>query len=487
MGSSQHTGQVTVFYNNTSNNKVTLTATVYPSDATDKRITWSQANINSANNVAATLSSTTANSITVTAGSSGRAQRKITVTTTNGSKTADITMIACEDVTNYTAKIVSGGADFYKGPSTSSYGTRLTTIPANTTVTISARYGTDWLYLQNPNQSGQWGYIQTSKLQVPVTGITVSPNTVAGFTTRCIYVGESKDVTVTVSPSNATNKNYNWSFSPTGIATANSNSPTIRATKEGTATATVSAASDSSKSAAVKVVVITKLVKSVKGWMTAAQYLWDGPGTSFTRLSTSLSVNQEITVLGMCGNFYYVQTGAGNVGFVSMTNVFAYEKRGLELNLSQSNKNAGTKVVGKDGAAYYDYTVPVNKRLVEEVPEFKKVGHWGNMIWFYGQVKGGGPWDIKLKDSWEIQFGTLRFPAYKGESLGGENEKFIYRNIIVDKAYLGNITYGYLGTASGYIPSVLRLGSNFAAGFKDDPEDIPQIQKGIDFYNADYP
>jgi hypothetical protein len=223
--------------------------------------------------------------------------------------------------------------------------------------------------------------------------------------------------------------------------------------------------------------------------MTATQYLWDGPGTNYTRLSTALSVKQEITVLGMCGNYHYVQTSDGKIGFVSMTNVFAYEKRGLEHNLPQADKNAGIKVVEKGGSAYYDYTAPIDKRVKEAVSEFKKVGNWGNMLWFYNQVKTGGPWDIKdnTQGPWKQQFGNLRFPARHGVSPTWENEKFIYRNLIIDKAYLGNITYGYLGTASGYIPSVLRLGSSFAAGFKDDPDDIPQIQKGIDFYNSDFP
>jgi len=110
-----------------------------------------------------------------------------------------------------------------------------------------------------------------------------------------------------------------------------------------------------------------------------------------------------------------------------------------------------------------------------------------NPAWFYGQVKPGGPWDVKLRIPWETQFGQLRFPDRLGTSPTWHNDLFVYRGIIIDKAYLGNITYGYLGTASGYPLELLKFGSNFAAGFKDDPEDIPQIIEGIGFYRMDFP
>jgi murein DD-endopeptidase MepM/ murein hydrolase activator NlpD len=156
--SSQHAGQATIF----EGQKVTLTANVSPSGASNKNVTWKEENTFGANNAVPTLSSTTASQITFTANAKGRAQRKVTVTTAEGGYTASAIIIVCEDVANYKAKIVAGGADFYKGPSASNYGSKLATIAAGTEVEISAKYGDDWLYLKNPS-SNQWGYIRTAK------------------------------------------------------------------------------------------------------------------------------------------------------------------------------------------------------------------------------------------------------------------------------------------------------------------------------------
>jgi uncharacterized protein YjdB len=310
-----------VFYDNTSKNSVNLTATVTPSDATDKRITWSQENINNANNVAATLSSTTDTSITVTAGSLGRAQRKITVTTTDGSKTASIIMIACDDVTNYKRKIVSGGASLYKGPSTSSYGNAIATISAGTEVEISAEYGSDWAYIQNPNQSGQWGYVQISMFDVPATGVTAKSGstTLDAQTPLLIYKDDSKAVTVTIQPSNATNKNYSWTTSPaSSIATRSGDTFTGKA--EGKTSSTVTTSSGS-KTASFDIIVITKLASSTSGKMTGSQYLWTGPSTNYKHVTeTALTVDQGVTIYGSYSNYYYISAG-GNYGFVAKRNV----------------------------------------------------------------------------------------------------------------------------------------------------------------------
>ena len=321
-----------------------------------------------------------------------------------------------------------------------------------------------------------------------VEKIEVSPNSVDGFTTRCIYVGkgESKDVKVTISPSKA-NQNYTWSFAPTGIASANKSSPTITAIKEGVTTATATASGNTAKKDSVKVIAITKL-SPIKGWMTGTQYLYDGPNdTSPVRLSTEAAMNTEIKILGICDKSYFIDVN-GNKGFVLMSNVFAYEKRGLENNLSAFDKTAGVKVVTKSDKAYYDYTVPVDRRLLEQVPIF-----WSNYLkipWFISQVDTGRPWDIKDNSTipWQTQFGQLRFPGYRGTRPNGHNEQFVYRDRIESKDSLGNITYGYLGTASGYPVSFLIGGSIYAAlPDMDDPNDWPEITRGIFYFRADNP
>ena len=199
--------------------------------------------------------------------------------------------------------------------------------------------------------------------------------------------------------------------------------------------------------------------------------------------------------------------------------------------LSEKDKAAGIKVVWADGAYRYDYTELVMNRLNEVLPEFKEylilnyteyveqyslklfgkitisiptydeyIGFVMSSLWyFYNQVTHGAPWDIKRDGSWKEQFGDVRMPIYNSD----KQEKFLFRGELVTREDLGNITYGYLGSAMGIGDITLYWGGGIAAqGFSkifsetvrdsdqwygDTEEDHQAIQKGIDFYYEDYP
>jgi len=163
--------RVTIYYGLTTTT-VTLTANIFPTDASNKGIDWIISNPIGSAGAEPSLTSTTANPTTASAGSS--TQRTITVRTRDGNKEASIKFIACEDVPNYKPRVLpSGDATFYKGPTTGNhYGASISTIPAGTEVEISGRYSNGWLYLEYPKSSGLWGYVQANKLAplMPVSG-----------------------------------------------------------------------------------------------------------------------------------------------------------------------------------------------------------------------------------------------------------------------------------------------------------------------------
>ncbi len=220
---------------------------------------------------------------------------------------------------------------------------------------------------------------------------------------------------------------------------------------------------------------------------------------------------------------------------VSLINPFGLsaDREAMMSKLSNEDIAAGITVIKIDGKYYYDYTTVVMNRLNEVLPDFqnhdiytyeeyiakystKIFGKWiisvpdydqytgavmGSLWFFYEQVNHGAPWDIKLDNPWRQQFGNIKMPYYVGDA--DKCEKFVFRGEIVTRADLGNITYGYLGSAMGIGDVTLYWGGGVAArGLKsifseevrdaskyygDTAEDHHAIKKGIDFFYDDYP
>ncbi len=158
---------------------------------------------------------------------------------------------------------------------------------------------------------------------------------------------------------------------------------------------------------------------------------------------------------------------------------------------TQADIDAGVKIFTDGLKQYKDVSVPINNALWKARGSF--IDHKYNLKWFYEQVKTGGPWDIKLKDRWNE---TIAAETYPGSGL---TQVMLYGTITTPEA-LGNITYGYLGTAAGFSQSILLQGGDAAAngvqlnlkgvydGVKgiiisaDSQEDKCNIIKGINWY-----
>lgn len=234
-----------------------LKATVSPSNATDKSVSWS-----SSNPSVATVSSDGI----VTAKGAGTAT--ITVKTNDGNKTAtcSVTVISAKvPVTgislNETSHSLSAGWTFYlhetitpsnatdKSVTWSSSNPSVATVNSGA-VTAKGR-GTAIITVKT-NDGGK-----TATCTVTVTGSNIHVTDVSlNKTSLTIEEGKTTKLTASVSPANATDKTLSWSSSNTSVATVSSDG-TVTAKAEGKATITVKT-KDGGKTASCSITVTKK-------------------------------------------------------------------------------------------------------------------------------------------------------------------------------------------------------------------------------------
>ncbi len=232
-----------------------LSATVTPSNATDKTVTWTSSN---------TSVVTVSSSGTVTGVKAGTA----TITAKAGSKSTTCTVTVTAAVTGVslnksslsltvgetetlTATITPSNAT-NKNVTWSSNATTVATVSSSGVVTAKAA-GTATITVTTEDGS------KTATCKVTVTEATVAVTGVSlNKSTLSLTVGETETLTATITPSNATNKNVTWSSNATTVATVSS-SGLVTAKSVGTATITVKT-SDGSKTATCKVTVTAPTV-----------------------------------------------------------------------------------------------------------------------------------------------------------------------------------------------------------------------------------
>lgn len=248
-----------------------LTATVTPSNATNKNMTWSSSNTNVATVSASGL---------VTAKTAGTAA--ITVKTADGSKTATSTITvsapAAVSVTGVSVSPASrtltmGGTQQLtatvspsnatnKNVTWSSSNTSVATVSTSGLVTAKAG-GAATITVKTAD--GSKTATSTITVSIPVTGVSLSP------VSKTLKVSETQQLTATVSPSNAANKSVTWSSSNSSVATVSA-SGLVTAKTAGTAKITVKTA-DGSKTATSTITV----VEESDGVYGTVPWIWDDP------------------------------------------------------------------------------------------------------------------------------------------------------------------------------------------------------------------
>ena len=217
-----------------------LTATITPTNATNKSVTWS-----SSNSTVATVNS----SGLVTAVNAGTAT--ITVTTVDSGKTATCTVTVNPQAVPVETVILDKTSETLLAGTTLQLTATITpTNATNTSVTWSSSNST----VATVNSSGLVTAVNAGTATITVTTVdggktatctvTVNPQAVPvetvtlDKTSETLLVGTTLQLTATITPANATNKSVTWSSSNSTVATVNS-SGLVTAAGVGTATITV--------------------------------------------------------------------------------------------------------------------------------------------------------------------------------------------------------------------------------------------------------
>lgn len=233
----------------------TLTATITPSNATDKTVTWS-----SSNTSVATISS----SGVVTTKSAGNST--ITVTTNDGGKKAtcsvavkektvsvtgvslDKTSLSMTEGDTYTlTATVSPSNATNKSVTWSSSSTSVATVSGSGVVTAKAAGSATITVTTVDGGKTATCSVTVQAKTVAVTGVSLDK------TTLSMTVGDTQTLTATITPSNATDKSVTWSSSNTSVAMVSS-SGVVTAKAAGSAMITVTT-NDGAKKATCSVTV----------------------------------------------------------------------------------------------------------------------------------------------------------------------------------------------------------------------------------------
>ena len=236
----------------------TLTATVSPKDAANKKVTWKSSN--------AAIASVDANG-KVTGVKAGEAT--ITVTTEDGGKTATCKVTVSDKEIKVTGvKLNKSETSLLVGGNETLTATVLPEDATNQNVT----WKSDKPEIATVDANGKVTGVKAGEATITVTTedggktatckVTVKPNLVSEITLAAlaIYVGESKAITATVKPDDATNKALTWTSSDETVATVD-NTGKVTGKKIGTATITATARDGSGVSGSCTVTVLSTVKK----------------------------------------------------------------------------------------------------------------------------------------------------------------------------------------------------------------------------------
>ncbi|MBR1630177.1 MAG: Ig-like domain-containing protein [Lachnospiraceae bacterium] len=273
----------------------TLTATVAPADATNRKVAWKSSNTN--------IVSVDSNG-KISALKVGTAD--IIVTTDDGNKTAKCS------VTVKSATVAVTGVKLNKSSASVNVGKEVTLsatiLPKNAT-NKKVTWSSSNKSIATVNSSGVVKGVKKGSATITVTTIdqkktakctvTVKPISVSSVSldkkTSSIVKGKIFTLKATVSPSDATNKNVTWKSSNTKIATVSSKG-VVKGVKAGTTTITVTT-KDGKKTASCKVKVTNPVVKvkSVKLNKKSASVKKGKTLTLKATISPSNATNKSVT------------------------------------------------------------------------------------------------------------------------------------------------------------------------------------------------
>ena len=210
----------------------TATATIEPSDATDKTVTWTSSDPSIATVSNGRITAVSAGKATITAATSNGLTATVAVTV----KPAVVEVTSVE-LSKSTTNLVIGHSTTVKATVSPTGATNKTLIWTSSDTSVATvadgkitAVGGGTATVTAESNNGITASL-TVKVTVPATGITLSKSTTN------LVIGHSTTVRATVAPADATNKTVKWSSSDTSIATVSNG----RITAVGGGTATVTA------------------------------------------------------------------------------------------------------------------------------------------------------------------------------------------------------------------------------------------------------
>ena len=213
----------------------TITATVNPSNATRKTVSWSSSNASVTTVSGGKVTAVAAGSATITATADGKSatctvtvKKKVIAVTGITLNPTSVTITVGETAT-LTATVSPADATD-KTVTWSSSDAKIATVKDGTVTAVAA--GTTKITATAGGKTATCEVTVKAK-EVPVTGITLDPTSVS------IEEGQTATLTATVSPADATDKTVTWTSSDTKVATVRDG--TVTAIAVGTATITAKA------------------------------------------------------------------------------------------------------------------------------------------------------------------------------------------------------------------------------------------------------
>ena len=233
----------------------TLNATIWPSNATNKTITWSTSNGNVAAVSGGKITAKAAGSATITAKSNNGKTASCYVTVKGGSSVA-VTGISLNKTSLSIQKGQTQTITATVSPSNATNKTITWTTSNGNVATVSGgkitakAAGTATITAKTNNGKTASCKVTATNTAVAATGVSLNK------TSLSIQKGQSQTITATVSPSNATNKSVAWSTSNSNIATVSGGKITAKAV----GSATITAKTNNGKTASCKVTVTNESV-----------------------------------------------------------------------------------------------------------------------------------------------------------------------------------------------------------------------------------
>ena len=305
----------------------TLTATVSPSNATNKAVNWSSsdAGVASVSDGKVTALKPGTTTITVSTADGGKTAtcavtveaKKIPVTgvTLDKEETGlvegeEVTLVATLAPENATEKTVEWSSSDEK-VATVKDGKVTAVAPGTATITVKTVDGEKTATCK----------VTVEKKGIPVNKVTLNK------TTQTLEIGSEVTLVATVSPSNATNKKLTWSSSNSEVATVDQNGK-VKAVKAGTSSITVTTEDGGKKATcavtvnnkAVSTITLNKSSLSLKETQTAQLTATISPANATDQTLTWTSSNNSVAVVDKTGKVTALKAGTATITAKSSNN-----------------------------------------------------------------------------------------------------------------------------------------------------------------------